>query len=94
MVKKIQQSSPVGQSIFFETVESSHLNRGALAIIGLALAKADQRHPVILSHVLGKLQWDEFQAVLSMLSLSAHAPVIWKKHQLAAFKLWAKEPQN
>ncbi len=86
------QASPTGQAIFFEIVESAGPNRADLASIGLAMANADEGRPITLARILCQLRWIEYQAVLSMLSLRAHAPVHWTDRQMEMLMQWADEP--
>jgi S-methylmethionine-dependent homocysteine/selenocysteine methylase len=85
------QTSPMGQAIFFEIIEASEDNRSTLALIALGMANADNGRPLILSQVLNCLHWNQYQAMLSMLSLKAHAPIIWTPDQMELLKLWVEE---
>ncbi len=93
MTNERRQASPVGQGIFFEIVEAAGSNRSALAWIALSMANADDGQPLPLpfSRVLNALEWEQYQVMLSMLSLKAHAAIHWSEHQMAAFKQWASE---
>jgi hypothetical protein len=84
-----EQASPMGQAIFFEIVEAAGANRPSLAWMALSMANADNGRPFVLSQVLNSLHWDQYQAMLSMLSLKGHAPILWTDYQMEALKLWA-----
>ncbi|MGK5024224.1 hypothetical protein [Janthinobacterium sp. RB2R34] len=90
MTDERHQASPTGQAIFFEIVEAAGSNRPALALVALSMANADENRPLVLSNVLNSLHWDQYQAMLSMLSLKAHAPIIWTDEQMSALELWLK----
>ena len=91
MTNECRQASPLGQEIFFEITEAAGPNRRALALIALSMANADGGRSMVLSRVLNSLPWKEYQAMLSMLSLKAHAAIHWDEYQMAAFKRWVEE---
>lgn len=81
----------IGQMIFFQMVERSPNNRGPLARFALSLCGDDEAHSIRLSNFLDRLDWDEYQTMLSMLALHAHVAIRWDEDQKMRIHAWALE---
>lgn len=91
MENEFHRTSRMAHLIYFEMVEKSGSNRPCLARIALSVANMDDGRPVVLSTLLNTLQWDEYQTMLSMLSLKAHAAIRWDECEVALLRQWADE---
>jgi hypothetical protein len=91
MDNAFKRTSHTAHLIFFDTVEKSGSNRQDLARLALTLANHAARGAIDLSRMLHTLHWDEYQTMLSILSLKAHTPICWDEFELASLTEWADE---
>ena len=91
MANEFKRSSDAAHVIFFEMVERADSNRQSLARLALSMANQDNGRAIVMSEMLNMLRWDEYQTMLSLLSLKAHTAILWSECELALLRIWADE---
>jgi hypothetical protein len=91
MESEFNRTSRMAHLIYFEMVEKDGSNRRELARVALSVANLDNGRAVILSNLLNTLGCNEYQTLLSMLSLKAHAAICWDEYEAALLRQWADE---
>ena len=91
MESEFTRTSHTAHLIFFEMVEESRSNRPDLARLALTLSNQGDGGSIALSRLLHTLHWDEYQTMLSILSLKAHTAICWDEYELGLLRQWAAE---